>query len=238
VGQELGVDRLARYARDFGLGEVTGFAPKFEQPGLLPSTEWKRRVQGQPWYGGDTLSVAIGQSYTLTTPLQMANVIATVANGGTLYQPYIVLRQESPDGTSLRHQTPAILRRLDLKSTHLDLVQRSLWSAVHHPKGTGTQARHARIGIAGKTATVQVIRLPQGHRGSADQAGWPEHHRDHAWFAAFAPVEAPRIVVVVLIEHAGKGGAHFAGLAKTVIEAYLQHDTRPADAASTALLNP
>ncbi len=92
MGQALGIDRLAHYSRAFGLGQSTGFAPETEQPGLVPSTQWKRQNRGEPWYGGETLSVAIGQGYTLTTPLQVATVIATVANGGALYQPYVVLR--------------------------------------------------------------------------------------------------------------------------------------------------
>jgi penicillin-binding protein 2 len=238
VGQELGVDRLARKASAFGLGRVTGFAPEVEQPGLMPSTAWKRRVQGRPWFGGETLSVAIGQGYTLTTPLQMANVIATVANGGTLYQPYVVLRQETSDGALLRQYIPTILNRLTLQPSHLDLVKQSLWGVVHDPQGTGRQARHDHIAIAGKTATVQVVGLPPERGRAGAQTHWPEHRRDHAWFAAFAPVEAPRIVVVVLIEHAGKGGSHFAAMAKTVIEAYLRQDKQPTDAPTTAMLQP
>ncbi len=221
VGQELGVDRIARYARAFGLGQATGFAPQTEKRGLIPSTQWKRQARGQPWYGGETLSVAIGQGYTLTTPLQVANLIATLANGGTLYQPYVVLRQESVDGTILQQTPPTVLRQLDLKPEHITWVKQGLWGVVHDPKGTGKLARHEQIAIAGKTGTAQVIRLSKHNTGRKFQEQLPERLRDHAWFVAFAPMEAPQIAVVVMIEHAGKGGSNFAGVAKAIIQAYL-----------------
>jgi penicillin-binding protein 2 len=222
TGQELGIDRIAHYARAFGLGQATGFAPEIEKSGLIPSTQWKRRSRGQPWYAGETLSVAIGQGYTLTTPLQAVNMIATLANGGTLYKPYVVLRQEDIDGTVLREITPEVLHHLHVDPHHLATVQQGLWSVVNDPRGTGKEARHEQISIAGKTGTAQVLHLPEhsGPRPRQDQL--PERYRDHAWFVAFAPFQAPRIAVVIMIEHAGKGGSQFAALAKTLIEAYLQ----------------
>ncbi|MDH3598047.1 MAG: penicillin-binding transpeptidase domain-containing protein, partial [Candidatus Tectomicrobia bacterium] len=224
VGQEVGVDRLAHYARAFGLGQATGVAPDAEKPGLIPSKQWKRQTHGEPWYGGETLSVAIGQSYTLTTPLQVANLMATLANGGTLYRPYAVRRQERSDGAILHATAPEVVHHLAVKPSHLFAVRKSLWGVVHDQKGTGQQARHERIAIAGKTATVQVVRLPKSGAGPNFQSGLPAHQRDHAWFVAFAPVDAPRIVVVVMIENAGKGGSHFAYVAKTLIQTYLEHD--------------
>ena len=224
VGQQVGVDRLAHHARAFGLGQVTGVAPDAEKPGLMPSKQWKRQTRGEPWYGGETLSVAIGQGYTLTTPLQVANLIATVANGGTLYRPYAVRRQEHLDGAILYQTTPEVVHRLAVKPSHMHAIRKSLWGVVHDLKGTGRQARHERIAIAGKTATVQVVRLPKSGGGPAFQARLPAHQRDHAWFAAFASVDHPRIVVVVMIENAGKGGSHFAHIAKTLIQTYLERD--------------
>ncbi|GIX46619.1 MAG: hypothetical protein KatS3mg131_0830 [Candidatus Tectimicrobiota bacterium] len=202
-------------------GQPTGFAEALEKPGLIPSKRWKQEVRGEPWYGGETLSVAIGQGYTLTTPLQVATLLATVANGGTLYRPYVVLRQERMDGTVVQTTAPQVLRRLPLRPETLAHVQEGLWDAVNDPKGTGKAARHEQIGIAGKTGTAQVIRLPR-HNDQERQAQLPRRYRDHAWFAAFAPYHDPRIVVVVFIEHAGKGGAHFASYATAMIQAYLQ----------------
>lgn len=223
VGQELGVDRIAQHARTFGLGQASGFAPEMEKSGLIPSTHWKRRTRGQPWYAGETLSVAIGQGYTLFTPLQAVNMIAAVANGGTLYKPYVVLRQESADGTVLHETAPEVLHRLQVKPQHLAMVRQGLWSVVNDPRGTGKKARHDQIAIAGKTGTAQVVRLAE-HTGRRGQEHLPEQQRDHAWFVAFAPFEAPRIAVVVMIEHAGRGGGSFAEYAKTVIQAYLQRE--------------
>ena len=234
MGQELGIDRLAHYAKAFGLGEATGFAPQREARGLFPSSQWKRRARGEPWYGGETLSVAIGQGYTSVTPLQVANFIAALANGRTLYQPYAVLRQESPAGAVLEVFKPAIIRQLDFQPQHLKAVVKGMWGVVNDPRGTGRRARHPDIEIAGKTGTAQVVCLGK-ERGAKGQALLPEHQRDHAWFTAFAPIDNPRIAVVVMIENAGKGGSRFAGFAKTLIEAHLQGQTTlPSDLAVKA----
>uniref|UniRef100_UPI000B7DD019 penicillin-binding protein 2 n=1 Tax=Candidatus Entotheonella palauensis TaxID=93172 RepID=UPI000B7DD019 len=234
MGQELGIDRLAHYAKAFGLGKVTGFAPQREARGLVPSSQWKRRARGEPWYGGETLSVAIGQGYTSVSPLQVANFIATLANGGSLYQPYAVLRQESSSGVLMEVFKPKLLGQLDLQPQHLKAVVQGMWQVVNGPRGTGRRARHPDIEIAGKTGTAQVVRLGK-ERGAKGQALLPEHQRDHAWFTAFAPADNPRIVVVVMIENAGKGGSRFAGFAKTLIEAHLQGQTTlPSDLAVKA----
>jgi penicillin-binding protein 2 len=222
VGQELGVDRIARYARAFGLGQTMGLAPEGEKSGLIPSTQWKRRVRDLPWYAGETLSVAIGQGYVLFTPLQAANMIATVANGGTVYKPYVVLRQERADGTVLRETAPEILHQLQVKPQHLAAVRQGLLGVVNDPKGTGKKAAHEHIAIAGKTGTAQVVGLAQHSGPRQRQEQIPERYRDHAWFVAFAPFEAPTIAVVVMVEHAGKGGSQFAEYAKTLIQAHVQ----------------
>lgn len=221
VGQLLGIDRIAQYARAFGLGQATGFAPGLEKSGIVPSTQWKRQVRRQVWYAGETLSVAIGQGYTLTTPLQVANMVATLANGGTLYRPYVVLRQIEADGTMLADTSPTALERLNLPRSYIAAVQQGLWSVVNDPHGTGKAARHERIAIAGKTGTAQVVGIPANNASPQRQAHLPEQHRHHAWFGAYAPFEDPRIAVVVMIENAGKGGGQFAGYAKTLIAAYL-----------------
>jgi penicillin-binding protein 2 len=222
VGQELGVDRIAKYGRAFGLGQISGFAPSVEKSGLMPSTHWKRKARGQPWYSGETLSVAIGQGYNLVTPLQAVNMIATLANGGTLYQPYVVLRYEQADGTVIQEHTPTVIRKLQLDPQHIAAVKQGLWGVVNDPKGTGKRAHHDQIAIAGKTGTAQVVRLQEQHGLHRHQEQLPEYQRDHAWFVAFAPFAEPRIAVVVMIEHAGKGGSRFAGYAKTLIQTYLQ----------------
>jgi penicillin-binding protein 2 len=222
VGQLLGVDRIAHYAQAFGFGQPTGFAGGLEKSGLVPSSQWKRRVRGQPWYAGETLSVAIGQGYTMTTPLQVANMIATLANGGTLYKPSIVLRQELLHAPAPIDTAPTVLHQLRVPPQYVAAVQQGLWSVVNDPRGTGKLARHEQIAIAGKTGTAQVVQLPEHDASPGRQQYLPEQYRHHAWFVAYAPFEAPRITVVVMIEHAGKGGSQFAGYAKTLIEAYLR----------------
>lgn len=220
IGQLMGVDRIAHYAQAFGLGQTTGFAPSLEKGGLVPSTAWKRRARGQPWYAGETLPVAIGQGYTMTTPLQVVNMVATLANGGTLYKPTIVLRQELVLNHIPIETPPTIVHQIRVPKQYIAAVQQGLWSVVNDANGTGKAARHFQIAIAGKTGTAQVVR--QYDASPHRQAFLPEQHRHHAWFAAYAPYEAPRIAVVVMIEHAGKGGGQFAGYAKTLIDAYLR----------------
>lgn len=222
VGHLLGVDRIAHYAQAFGLGKLTGFAPGLEKAGLIPSSQWKRQARNQPWYAGETLSVAIGQGYTTTTPLQVANMVATLANGGTLYKPSIVLRQENLQGTGAVDMAPTVLHQLRVAPQHIAIVQQGLWSVVNDARGTGKAAHHEQIAIAGKTGTAQVVQLPEHDASPQRQASLPEQHRHHAWFAAYAPFEAPRLAVVIMIEHAGKGGGQFAGYAKTLIDAYLR----------------
>jgi penicillin-binding protein 2 len=132
--------------------------------------------------------------------------------------------QERLEGAILHATTPEVVHRLAVQPSHLEAVKKSLWGVVHDPKGTGRQARHEHIAIAGKTATVQVVSLPKGGGGPNSQTRLPTHQLDHAWFAAFAPADDPRIVVVVMIENAGKGGSHFAHVAKILIQTYLEHD--------------
>jgi penicillin-binding protein 2 len=149
-------------------------------------------------------------------------MVATLANGGTLYRPYVVLQQIGPDGKVRSVAAPTVQRRLGVQPQHIAFVQQGLLSVVHDEKGTGKKAFDEQIAIAGKTGTAQVVRIPDHNGPRRRQDQLPEHQRHHAWFAAYAPFEAPRIAVVVMIEHAGKGGGEFAGYAKTLIHAYLQ----------------
>jgi penicillin-binding protein 2 len=158
----------------------------------------------------------------MTTPLQVANMVATLANGGTLYKPSIVLRQEMLHAPAPMDTAPTVLHQLRVPPQYVAAVQQGLWSVVNDPRGTGKLARHEQIAIAGKTGTAQVVQLPDHDASPGRQQYLPEQYRHHAWFVAYAPFEAPRIAVVVMIEHAGKGGSQFAGYAKTLIEAYLR----------------
>ncbi len=218
VGQRLGVDRIARYARALGLGEKTGIALDDEKPGLIPDSEWKMRRYGQPWFPGETPSISIGQGYVTVTPLQMANMMATVANGGTLYRPWFVRKVESLDGAVIREYGPEEIRTIPLKESTLQNLRTALADVVNSGEGTGGAAKSQIVRIAGKTGTAQVVEM-KGNIVKSENLAYLI--RDHAWFVAYAPAEKPEIAVVVLVEHGGHGATAAAPLAKKVIEKYL-----------------
>ena len=236
LGQKLGVDRLAKYARALGLGSPTGVGLRPERPGLAPTSKWKKKRFGVPWQEGETLSVSIGQGFNLATPLQMANLAATVGNGGRLLKPQVVLRIEKADGTLVSGFEVQERENLKLDKRVLDIVKSALSGVVNEERGTGRSARIQGLEVGGKTGTAQVITLEK-FKGVKDIEDIPYKYRDHAWFIALAPVDKPRIAVAVLAEHAGHGGSQSAPIAKQVIEAFFsipstgQVETVPADQA-------
>ena len=154
-------------------------------------------------------------------------MIATVANGGTLYRPRLVSRVESVDGATVREYGPEKIRAIEIKPTTLERIHNALADVVNAPGGTGGAARSAMVEIAGKTGTAQVVEMKGGYVKTEQLAYF---NRDHAWFVSYAPVQNPQIAVVVLIEHGGHGGDAAAPLAKKVIEKYIALQNRPADA--------
>lgn len=218
VGDRLGIDTIAEYARMFGLGETTGVGIGYEERGLIPDSKWKRRRFGEPWYPGETLSVAIGQGFVLTTPLQMASVIATVANGGTRYRPFVVKRIEEADGVSTEFG-PEVVAQLDVRPATFSRMRAALKDVVMGERGTGRRARIEGFTVAGKTGTAQAAGAAIAEGG---REGVPERFRDHAWFVGYAPAEAPTIAVSVLVEHVGHhGGTVAAPMAGAVMKRYL-----------------
>ncbi len=219
LAQRLGVDKIAQYARRFGLGAPTGIDLDGESPGLVPDRAWKRRRLGAPWYRGETPLVAIGQGFLGVTPLQMASMIATVANGGTIYRPWFVKRVLSAEGEVMEEYGPARTGTVDLRTENMAFIRKALLDVVHGRRGTGKRARSKFVDIAGKTGTAQVAEM----RGEAVKSeDLPYVVRDHAWFVAYAPAEAPEIAVATLVEHGGHGGATAAPITKRVIEAYFR----------------
>lgn len=217
VAQRLGVDVIAKYARAFGLGLPTGIGLEHEQAGTVPDTAWKRKRFKQPWYAGETLSVAIGQGYVTATPLQMANAVATAATG-TLHRPRLVARVETADGEPVQIEPPAAGDSLEVRETTLRQVREALRDVVG--RGTGKNARIAGIEVAGKTGTSQVVALGR-QRLKAKQV--PRQHRDHAWFVAYAPADEPAIAVAALVEHAdGGGGAVAAPIVREVLTRFFE----------------
>lgn len=217
VGERLGVDRLAFYARSCGLGSPTGVELAGEAAGLIPTAEWKRRKLGRNWLSGETLSLAIGQSYNLVTPIQMAMLAASVANGGTIYQPYILGKVEAAGGEVVETTHPVIKGYLPASRKHLALVQKGLWMTVNSKKGTGKIASIQGVTVAGKSGTAQVVSKGWGRSKKKSIRKF----RDHAWFVAYAPVENPTIAVAVIVEHGEGGSTKAAPIARKVIETYL-----------------
>ena len=222
VAQKLkSVDDIAKWAFHLGLGRKTGINLAREVSGLIPTEAWKTKVFKSPWNAGETLSVAIGQSFVLVTALQLANLYASIANGGTLFRPYIVKTVESYDGQILKQFNPEVLETNRLKPSTYDLINQGLWGVPNKPEGTAYGSRLPGMDMAGKTGTVQVIRL------SADKVyqkcegmKWRERH--NAMFAGFAPATDPVIAVAVIGEHACHGATGAAPIAKEVIKTYLQ----------------
>jgi penicillin-binding protein 2 len=219
LGKLLGVDRLASYAKAFGLGAPLGIDLPREKSGLIPTKQWKLSRLRQPWQMGETISLAIGQGYNLVTPIQLANAYATLANGGTVYRPRIVKQLESLDGRVVKVFLPEKLGVLPVSPQHIRIINQALWGVVNERGGTGYTLKRREQDVCGKTGTAQVIGLPQddkarkAKRVSAD-------FRDHALFVCYAPYGNPEIVVAVILENAGHGGSAAAPVARKVIDTY------------------
>ncbi len=222
LGTRLGIDSIAKWSRAFGLGEKSGAFLDDEKSGLVPDTEWKRKRLRQPWYPGETLSVAIGQGYLTVTPLQLANMMAAVANGGTLYRPRLVSKVESITGERVYQQGPEVIRTITMKPGTLTRVRSALTDVVHGAAGTGKGARSPMIALAGKTGTAQVIEM-KGSYLKSEQLSY--FNRDHAWFVSYAPLDKPEIAIAVLVEHGGHGGEAAAPMAKKVAEKFVELKT-------------
>jgi penicillin-binding protein 2 len=201
LGKELGIDAIQHYGALFGLGRETGIDLPGETSGVLPSRAWKLERYREPWYPGDTISVAIGQGLITMTPVQAARMIGAVATG----------RLAAPH---LRAGTVPPPEELGLGAETLSIVRHALRSTVE--RGTGTAADLGPITVAGKTGTAQVYK----HSAGIDSDHLPKNERDHAWFVGYAPAERPRIAFAVVVEHGGHGGATAAPVARAVLEAF------------------
>jgi penicillin-binding protein 2 len=225
LGKILGVDKIAFYARAFGLGAPLGIDLTREKGGLIPTKQWKLARMKEPWHPGETISLAIGQGFNLVTPIQLANVYATLANGGTLYRPWLVKKLESADGRVVKEYGPQKMGTLPVGTPSIQLINQALWGVVNERGGTGSVLRRKEADVAGKTGTAQVIGLAQGQAGKGKLV--PADFRDHALFACFAPYGNPEIAVAVILENAGHGGSAAAPVAKKVIDAYFAQKKTP-----------
>jgi len=220
VGQLLGVDRLAWYAKAGGLGSLTGINLGKEGKGLIPTAAWKKKRTGIPWQRGETLSVAIGQGFNLATPLQMVDLTSAIANGGTRYKPIILESITTADSRIVFQNKPQVIGKVPLSEHSLELVRKGLWEVVNGDKGTARGSRLADIEISGKTGTSQVISRKKDDPRSEEER--PAHLRPHAWFIAYAPSAAPEIAVAVLVEHGEHGSGAAAPIATELIKTFLR----------------
>lgn len=227
VGLELGIDRLSQMAFDLGLGAALDFPLEFEKSGLVPTRAWKKKRFGSRWYDGETVIASIGQGYVLTTPLQLATMMATVVNGGTVLRPQVVRRVESLGGEVLREVTPEVIKSNPLAPGDLKVVLKALDAVVNEPGGTAWASHLNEVHYGGKTGTAQVVRL-RDERDRKREA--PYRFRDHGLFVGYAPVENPEIVVAVVVEHGGGGGSAAAPVARKIIASYFGIEDPPVEA--------
>ncbi len=218
AGIKTGVDTLAQYAIGCGLGVKTGITLDNERKGLVPTSAWKERRFNEPWQGGETLSIAIGQGFNLVTPLQMAVFIAAVGNGGTLYRPRIVKTIENSDGKIVKKIDPEINGGLPASKETLEIVRRALLNVVQGDRGTARRIRLKNVEIAGKTGTAQVFSIKKGEEIDFENIEYSR--RDHAWFVCYAPADNPVIAISVMIEHGEHGSSAAAPVAGALIKQY------------------
>ena len=193
----LGVDKLTSYYQKFGLGSRTGVDVPGETVGRVPTPEWKKKFSGESWFTGDTYNISVGQGDILVSPLQMASALGAIANGGTLYVPHFVSQILDASGKTVKQITPEVIRKDFISGQNLSLVRQAMVQTVINPQGTACCfiARDVPVPVAGKTGSAETD---------------PNNNvLPHSWFEAFAPVNDPQIVTVVLLEKSGEG-AQFA----------------------------
>jgi penicillin-binding protein 2 len=222
VAQKLkSVDDIATWAFHLGLGKKTDINLPRETSGLIPTEAWKKKRFGQEWTAGETLSVAIGQSYVLTTALQLANTYASIANGGTFYRPFLIKKVETVDGSVVQEYEPEVLDQTRLSDQTYTLVKKGLWGVVNTPNGTAFAQRIPGVDFVGKTGTVQVMSLA-ANKIYQKCENMKFRQRHHGMFAGFAPMDHPKIAVAVVAEHSCHGSSGAAPIAKAVIKKFLE----------------
>lgn len=212
VGKSMGIDAIAKYAKMLGLGALTGIDLPGEKEGLVPDPEWKKRVRNEPWYPGETISVSIGQGPLQVTPLQIAAHTAIIANRGNGVHPHLLMNDGSERDGVIRAEIPQSI---------FDKVIAGMWKSVND-EGTGRASRIQGFDVCGKTGSTQVVST-----ATAEKLGQKEKIvKTHSWFTGFAPRDDPEIVVTVLVEFGGMGGATAAPLARQLFELYRGDDGR------------
>ena len=219
LANDMGIDRMHSYLSQFGFGQKTGIDMAGELAGVLPSRAWKAQHSKQPWYPGETVIAGIGQGYNLATPLQLAVATAAIANGGIMLRPELVQSVIDSQTGQRRNIAPQIITKIPITAANLKVIVDAM-IAVTRPGGTAASASAgAPYLIAAKTGTAQVVGMRQNEK--YDIHHMQVNNRDHALFIAFAPADAPRIAIAVLVENGGHGGTAAGPIARAVMDYYL-----------------
>jgi penicillin-binding protein 2 len=221
----MGVDAIHDFMKPLGFGQITGLDLPGELRGTLPSTEWKKKTYKKPeqqrWYGGETISLGIGQGYNAFTMLQLANATAILANGGTANKPRLVMATQDPIQRVDREVVSDAPVNLGFKPEHVEVIKQGLIGVAKE----GTSARvfaGTPYQSAGKTGTAQAVTIGQKDKYNASKL--EEHQRDHALYMAFAPANNPQIALAIVVENAGFGAAQAAPIARRVFDYWLLGD--------------
>ena len=236
LANDMGIDAIARFMGQLGLGQKTGVDIDGESEGVLPSQEWKKRrfkrPEQQKWFAGETISIGIGQGYNAYTPIQLAQAMATLANNGVMYRPHLVKHITNTKTGEKTLIEPRPLHTLPWKQQNIDTIKKAMIGV--NKEGTGARAfAGAEYTSGGKTGTAQVFSL-KGADYKAHKL--KQELRDHALFVAFAPAEEPKIALAVLVENGGFGAQSAAPIARMVFDYYLlgKHPKGPAKEDETA----
>jgi penicillin-binding protein 2 len=215
LSHRVGIDRIQAMMKRFGMGQKLGIDLPHERAGFVPSRTWKIATRHQTWQQGETLVAAIGQGYVLATPLQLAVTAARIANGGKAVIPHLA---EAIGGKAVEQQPAA---SLGFERRHIELVQAAMSAVVNENIGTAYSSRITTPGMemAGKTGTAQVRRISESEReeGVTANDALPWKERDHALFIGYAPIDAPRFAVAVVLEHGGSGGHAAAPIGRDIM---------------------
>jgi penicillin-binding protein 2 len=219
LGNDMGIERISRWAHLLGFGQATGVDLPQEATGTVPDAEWKARaVPRDPiWHPGETISVSIGQGAIEVTPFQMAVFASAIANEGTIYRPHLVRSIEVREGVEEENTESYVVRRVPLQARTLGVIKDAMWGVVNED-GTGGRAKIAGRDVCAKTGTAQVFKASR----DVDADKLPKEKRDHAWFVGFAPRDHPEIAWAVFVQNGGHGGTVAAPIAKAVLEKFFQ----------------
>lgn len=215
LGKKMGIDEISRYAKMLGLGGKTGIDLPGEKEGLVPDPQWKKEARGEPWYPGETISVSIGQGPILVTPLQIAVHTAIIANRGDRITPHLLISDSISPLNEDKQKRLAQNKATEIEKSVFEKVIEGMWKVVNE-QGTGRAARISEFDVCGKTGSTQLKSSSKEERLEESE----EEVKTHSWFTGFAPRDNPEVIITVLVEYGGTGGATAAPVAKRLFELY------------------